>query len=78
MVPSPGGAQVPGDVVTEFTFTLIPEHDPDADVALIAYAKAVRGKNPQLADGILRALHEAQGIRMQGRLVRDGIERKQR
>lgn len=38
-----------GEEVTDFRFTLIPSHDPHAEVALRAYADAVEAENPQLA-----------------------------
>lgn len=41
-----------GETVTRFVFPLIPERDPYANVALIAYANAVAAENPKLARDI--------------------------
>lgn len=41
-----------GDYVHERTFTLVPSRDECAVPALLAYADAVEGKNPELAEDL--------------------------
>lgn len=41
-----------GEEVTEATFTLIPENDKHACVALDAYANSVEDSNPELAQDL--------------------------
>lgn len=47
-----------GEKVEAFTFTLVPDRDPHAEVALAAYADSVRVINPTLASDINDLLSE--------------------
>lgn len=50
-----------GERVTDFTFTLIPEHDEYAAIALAAYADACADEFPSLSGALYKKLDEIGG-----------------